>query len=74
MNWLIYRPITIVSRGIYAPSRYFCTSPEIPKNVFEEYQNAQNQTKPGIIYDKKPFRMTLKKGTFPKFNFLCCIK
>lgn len=43
-------------------ARFFCSKPEIPRNALEELISAQHQTKPGVIYDKKPFRMDLVAG------------
>lgn len=36
--------------------------PEIPKNVLADVYSASNQPSNGIIYDKKPFKMTLEAG------------
>lgn len=42
--------------------RFYCSKPELPRNILEEVISAHNQTKPGVIYDKKPFRIELVKG------------
>lgn len=36
--------------------------PEIPKNALESVYSAQEQRDNGIIYDKKPFKVTLEEG------------
>ncbi|KAL7031817.1 hypothetical protein ACKWTF_007139 [Chironomus riparius] len=71
MNSLINRPFSLVYRSIYTTSRYFC-KPEVPRNVYEEFQSAHNQEKPGAVYDKKPFRMSLKQGQ--KYSWCFCGK
>lgn len=60
MSALIRKQFNI-NRGVFMISRAFST-PEIPRNILEDLQTAQNQTKPGVIYDKKPFRITLEGG------------
>lgn len=66
MSALIRRNFNL-NRGVFMLSRAFCT-PEIPRNILEDLQNAQNQTKPGVVYDKKPFRITLEGGKKVEFN------
>ena len=61
MNFLnqLYRPAFRLS------TRAYCTPkpPKIPKNVLAEYDYLNPlDMKPGPPYDKKPFRITLKKG------------
>jgi hypothetical protein len=58
---LMRSPLNGIYRSIYTTPRFLC-KPEIPRNVIEDLQSSQHQTKPGIVYDKKPFRMTLQKG------------
>ncbi|XP_059608569.1 CDGSH iron-sulfur domain-containing protein 3, mitochondrial [Phlebotomus argentipes] len=45
--------------------RLFCDKKpvvELPKNVLEPYQTAQNQAENGVIYDKKPFKIELEQS------------
>lgn len=57
----MFKVVKNLSRTISTSSRFNCT-PQIPKNVLEDFQSSQDQTKPGVVYDKKPFRLSLKKG------------
>jgi hypothetical protein len=60
MSALIRKQFNL-NRTVLILSRAFST-PEIPRNILEDLQSAQNQTKPGVVYDKKPFRITLEAG------------
>lgn len=50
----------------FQSSRGFCDkkpAPKIPINVIADTQTSQYQQENGAIYDKKPFKTTLDKGT-----------
>ncbi|KAM3956616.1 uncharacterized protein ACR2FA_006580 [Aphomia sociella] len=38
------------------------TKPEIPKNLLASVYSAQNQKENGVVYDRKPFKITLEAG------------
>ncbi|KAG5682832.1 hypothetical protein PVAND_012156 [Polypedilum vanderplanki] len=65
---LVRNPINCIYRSFYTSPKYLC-KPEIPRNVIEDFQSSQNQTKPGVVYDKKPFRMNLKKDKLYSWCF-----
>jgi len=50
------KPLTAATEEGSAPE-----PPEIPKNILEPWQTAHLQKENGLIYDKKPFRMLIKK-------------
>lgn len=57
-------------KNIFKTARFFCSKSQIPRNVIEDLVSAQNQTKPGVIYDKKPFRINLQSGKFKIFKII----
>lgn len=48
--------------NVWMTARLFCSKPEIPRNALEDLVSGQHQTKPGAVYDKKPFRIDLVAG------------
>lgn len=62
MSAIIFKKLNL-SCLVRAQSRALCT-PVIPRNILEDKMSAQNQTKPGFVYDKKPFRISLYKGEY----------
>ncbi|XP_074040179.1 uncharacterized protein [Leptinotarsa decemlineata] len=57
----------------YLPKALFSskkTSPEIPRNILENVISAHQQEGHGIVYDKKPFKMTLEAGK--KYSWCLC--
>ncbi|KAF5272805.1 hypothetical protein FQA39_LY07832 [Lamprigera yunnana] len=62
----------ILSINIKYLTRAASTSSDVPKNVVEKYITAHEQKGNGVVYDKKPFKLTLQAGK--KYFWCLCGK
>ncbi|KAG4076745.1 hypothetical protein HA402_002032 [Bradysia odoriphaga] len=67
-------PLSNILRSPYSTSKEPKDQPDIvvPKNPLEPYQTAHLQTENGVIYDKKPWKLTLEAGK--RYSWCLCGK
>ncbi|RVE48431.1 hypothetical protein evm_006867 [Chilo suppressalis] len=61
---MLFRKLTVILSTGCGRAHYVTKGPkpEIPKNPLKNVYSASDQKENGIVYDKKPFKLTLEEG------------